>query len=99
MKYSFNKKNLKVTLSLIVLIASALFILQSCYPGEELTYSNTDIVATFYDKTATFSELKTYFLSDTVYTFDSEGKTLVPAEDISVANKTAILNSINTNLQ
>jgi hypothetical protein len=89
----------KTTLSIIIFIAAAIFILQSCYPGDELTYSDTDIVATFYDKNADFSNYNTYIMSDTIYTFDDENQSLIPANDVSPANKTAILNGIESNLK
>ena len=41
---------MKKTLLILIMTVAALLILQSCYPGEELTYSDADIVATFYDK-------------------------------------------------
>ena len=89
----------KTTLSLIIFIAAAIFILQSCYPGDELTYSDTDIVATFYDKDADFSNYDTYIMSDTIYTFDDESQSLIPNDDISLTNKTTILNGIESNLE
>jgi len=89
----------KTTLSLIIFIAAAIFILQSCYPGDELTYSDTDIVATFYDKDADFSNYDTYIMSDTIYTFDDESQSLIPNDDISLTNKTTIFNGIESNLE
>jgi len=89
----------KTTLSIIIFIAAAIFILQSCYPGDELTYSDTDIVATFYDKNADFSNYDTYIMSDTIYTFDDESQSLIPSDDISLTNKTTILNGIESNLE
>jgi hypothetical protein len=73
--------------------------LQSCYPGDELTYSDTDIVATFYDEEADFSNYDTYIMSDTVYTFDDESQSLIPNDDISPTNKATILNGIENNLE
>ena len=89
----------KTTLSIIIFIAAAIFILQSCYPGDELTYSDTDIVATFYDKDADFSNYDTYIMSDTIYTFDDESQSLIPNDDISLTNKTTIFNGIESNLE
>jgi len=89
----------KTTLSIIIFIAAAIFILQSCYPGDELTYSDTDIVATFYDKNADFSNYDTYIMSDTIYTFDDESQSLIPNDDISLTNKTTIFNGIESNLE
>lgn len=79
----------KTTFSLIIFIASAIFVLQSCYPGDELTYSNTDIIATFYDKEADFATKTTYAMPDTIYRLDEEGKPIVDpgANDQSIINK------------
>lgn len=89
----------KTKISLLILFAAAAVILQSCYPGEELTYSDTDIVATFYDKEADFSNYDTYIMSDTIYTFDDENQSLIPNDDLSPTNKAAILNGIENNLE
>jgi hypothetical protein len=87
----------KTTLSLIIFIAAAIVVLQSCYPGDELTYSDTDIVATFYDKNADFANYNTYIMSDTIYTFNDENQSLVPADDVT--NETDILKRIKSNLK
>lgn len=63
----------KTKISLLLLFASAAIILQSCYPGDELTYSDTDIVATFYDKEADFSTKLTYAMPDEIYRLDENG--------------------------
>lgn len=89
----------KTTLSLIIFIAAAIIVLQSCYPGDELTYSDTDIVATFYDKDADFANYVTYIMSDTIYTFDDENQSLIPADDINLTSKATILNGIENNLE
>jgi len=38
----------------------------SCYPGDDLTPADTDIVATFFDKTADFSTAQTFAMPDSV---------------------------------
>ena len=79
----------KTTLSLIIFIAAAIVVLQSCYPGDELTYSDTDIVATFYDKEADFSTKLTYAMPDTIYRLDDEGNPIVDvgANDQNIIDK------------
>lgn len=79
----------KTTLSLIIFIATLVIVLQSCYPGDELTYSDTDIVATFYDKEANFATKTTYAIPDTIYRLDDEGNPKVEpgANDQSIINK------------
>jgi len=84
----------KTTFSLIIFIAAAIFVLQSCYPGDEITYSDSDIVATFYDKEAEFSTLVKYAMPDEIIRLDDEGN---PINDPGVNDQLAI-NRIKSNL-
>jgi hypothetical protein len=84
----------KTTFSLIIFIAAAIFILQSCYPSDELTYSDSDIVATFYDKEADFSTLVQYAMPDEIIRLDDEGN---PINDPGINDQLAI-NRIKSNL-
>lgn len=79
----------KTTFSLVIFIAAAIVVLQSCYPGDELTYSDTDIIATFYDKDVNFATKLTYAIPDTIYRLDDDGKPIVDpgANDQSIINK------------
>ncbi len=63
----------KTTFSLIIFIAAAILILQSCYPGDEITAEDTDIVATFFDKEADFSTKLTFAIPDEIIRLDDEG--------------------------
>ena len=63
----------KTTFSLIIFIAAAILILQSCYPGDEITAEDTDIVATFFDKEADFSTKTTFAIKDSVIRLDEDG--------------------------
>lgn len=85
----------KTTFSLIIFIAAAIVVLQSCYPGDELTYSDTDIIATFYDKEADFATKMTYAMPDTIYRLDDEGNPIVDPG----ANDQSILNKIKSELE
>jgi len=85
----------KSTLSLIILIAATIVLLQSCYPGEELTYSDTDIVATFYDKEANFATKTTYAMPDTIYRLDENGNPIVDPG----TNDQATINKIKEELE
>ena len=76
MKYIF-KKSLRKNLSLILLIFSALFVLQSCYPGDDLTPADTDIVATFFDQNVNFSTVMTYAIPDSILRLDSDGNPVI----------------------
>jgi len=84
----------KTTFSLIIFIASAMVILQSCYPGDEITYSDSDIVATFYDEEANFSTKLTFAMPDEIIRLDDEGN---PINDPGINDQLAI-NRIKSNL-
>ena len=84
----------KTTFSLIIFIAAAIVVLQSCYPGDEITYSDSDIVATFYDKEADFATKLTFAMPDEIIRLDDEGN---PINDPGVNDQLAI-NRIKSNL-
>ncbi len=44
----------------------ALMFLYSCYPGDEVSYSDLDLVATVYDEGADFQSFGTFVLPDTI---------------------------------
>lgn len=85
----------KTTFSLIIIIIAAVLVLQSCYPGDELTYSDTDIIATFFDEDADFSTKMTYAIPDTIYRLDDEGN---PIADPG-PNDQQVLNKIKDELE
>jgi hypothetical protein len=73
MKKISYKMSFRKTLSLMLLFIALAFVLNSCYPGEELTAEDTDIVATFYDKEADFTTKLTYAIKDSVIRLDEDG--------------------------
>jgi hypothetical protein len=97
-----NKTSIKMFLRkgliFLLFLSASVIVLQSCYPYDDLTPEDTDVVITFYDDATNFSNLVTYALPDTIYTFDSNSN-IVPAEDISSSSANSILNSINSNMQ
>ena len=97
-----NKTSLKIILRkgliFLMFLSFAVVILQSCYPYDDQTIADSDVVATFYDPNADFSSLVTYAFPDTIYTFDSNGD-IVPANNVNASNANQIKNSINNNLQ
>ena len=73
MKVVIRKMSLIKTISLMLLFLALAVGLYSCYPGEELTAEDTDIVATFYDKEADFTTKLTYAIKDSVIRIDADG--------------------------
>lgn len=86
----------RTTLTLLIAFIVALCTLASCYPGDEMTYEDTDIVTTFYDDQANFSSLKTYALLDSVIHISDSTK---DPEDINRAYDKQILDLIDENMQ
>jgi len=74
------------------LLAAALFI--SCYPGDELTVSETDMVVTAFDKKADFNTKLTYAMPDTVLHLVQEGD----KDTISRKYDASILSSISSHM-
>lgn len=90
----FSHRSLLAFTLVAVLILTAT-ILQSCYPGEELTYSDTDLVATFYNKDADFAMKQTFAIPDSIIRLDEDGN---PVSDPGPFDQ-QIINKIKSELQ
>jgi hypothetical protein len=82
------------TISLMLLLLGLAVGLYSCYPGEEITAADTDIVATYFDKEADFSTKLTFVIPDEIIRLDENGD---PINDPGVNDQLA-LNRIKSNL-
>jgi hypothetical protein len=98
MKKTSLKMFLRKGLIFLMFLSAAAIVLQSCYPYDDQTPANSDVVATFYEEGTNFANLVNYAMSDTIYTFGTGSDNLVPNDDISSSNANAILNSIKSNL-
>lgn len=58
------RRTLFTLLGVAGLFISAFF--TSCYPGDDVSYSDLDLVVTAYDTEVDFTQLKTYYLFDSV---------------------------------
>jgi hypothetical protein len=67
------KNKIQWTLAVLALFGIGLF--SSCYPNDDISDSETDIVATNYVDTVDFSRIQTYFLPDTVFPIKAEDDT------------------------
>jgi hypothetical protein len=94
MKIVSRSKSFITTLSLMLLFFTLAVGLYSCYPGEELTPADTDLVSTFYDKEANFSTKLTYAIRDSVTRLDEDGN---PVFETGPYDQVGI-NRIKTNL-
>ncbi len=63
-------RNLILKFMAIMIIPLGITLMQGCYPDNDLTYEETDIVVTFYNDSTDFNTLSTYYLSDSVYFLD-----------------------------
>jgi len=82
------------TISLMLLFLALAVGLYSCYPGDEITAADTDIVATYFDKDADFSTKLTFVIPDEIIRLDENGD---PINDPGVNDQLA-LNRIKSNL-
>jgi hypothetical protein len=98
MKKTSIKMFLRKGIIFLMFLSASVIVLQSCYPYDDLTPEDTDVVVTFYDEGTNFTNLVTYAIPDTIYTFNSSGD-IVPSEDISSSSANQILTSLNNNLQ
>jgi hypothetical protein len=73
MKSISYKRSLGTTLSVMLLFAALAFVLYSCFPGDDITASDTDIVATYFDKEVDFISKVTYAIRDSITRLDEEG--------------------------
>ena len=87
----FMKKNLFKYL-LLTVITMGILIFQGCYPENDLTYEQTDVVLTTYNDSVDFSSLNTYYLSDTVYILDEDD------EQVPLENQDIIVDNIVSNM-
>ena len=72
----------------VLLFAASIFI--SCYPGDELTVSETDTVITLFDSQTDFSTKLTYAMPDTIVHLVPQGED----DDVSRSYDSTILNGI-----
>jgi Domain of unknown function (DUF4136) len=94
MKVVSRKMSLIKIISIMLLFLALAVGLYSCYPGDEITAADTDIVATYFDKEADFSTKLTFALPDKVFRIDENGD---PIDDPG-ANDQLALNTIKANL-
>jgi len=94
MKIVSRKMSLIKTISLMLLFLALAVGLYSCYPGDEITAADTDIVATYFDKDADFSTKLTFVIPDEIIRLDENGD---PINDPGVNDQLA-LNRIKSNL-
>jgi hypothetical protein len=80
----------------VILLSIGLGVVQlSCYPGDEITSSDTDVVITFYDPGANFSD-KIFAMPDTIiHVSDSENG----SDNVTRLYDQQILNRIKQNLE
>lgn len=94
MKVVSRKMSLTKTISLMLLLLALAVGLYSCYPGEEITAADTDLVATFFDKEADFATKINYAIRDSVTRLDENGD---PVFEVGPYDQQGI-NRIKTNL-
>jgi len=88
-------KNGKILLlSLILFVVSFSLLLTSCYPGDPISPSDTDVVTTFKNSAADFSSKFSYAMPDSVIHLGKDG----PVESESPAIDQQILSAVERNM-
>lgn len=59
------EKKIQLTVILVFMAFTGMF-LASCYPTDDVSYSDLDLVATIYDEDQNFNDFKTYIVPDTI---------------------------------
>ena len=87
------KNQLLVKILMVLFVSSGIMMLSSCYPDDNLSVSETDVIMTGYYDSVDFKSLKTYMMSDTVYPVrdDTSDHSLIKYND-------DIINSIASNM-
>jgi len=78
----------------IMIIPLGITLMQGCYPDNNLTYEETDIVITVYNDSVDFNKLSTYYMPDTVFVLGDEDDD----EKEPIENQEFILEAMETNL-
>jgi len=83
------KKNSILRTMLVIIIPASILIISSCYPNDnDISINESDIVMTGYYDSVGFTTLKTYYMSDTVYTVrdDTSDHSLIDLNDQIIAS-------------
>lgn len=80
---------------IVVLLVSGVTLLDGCYPNDDITVNQTDIVLTGYYDSVDFTQLSTYYLPDTVFPVrdDTTDKSPVPSSDLIIDQIEANMNN------
>ena len=72
---------------LVLFVSAGIMMLSSCYPNDDLTVYETDIVMVGYNDSVNFTSLNTYYMSDTVHVIrdDTSDHSLVDYNDDIIA--------------
>ena len=85
--------------SVLPVLAGALLLFVSCYPGEVTSVQQLDVVITAHDDTVTFTSFATYGLLDSVVHIDGDTLGLIPDTLLSRANDALILATIRAGIE
>ena len=91
---SLRRRRFTLSVGAIALAAGAALALSSCYPGDELTVAETDIVVTTFSPDIDFASVLDYALADSVIHLVPEGED----DDISRAYDAMVLSTIRDNM-
>ena len=96
MNKTSKKMFLRKGLIFLMFLSLAVIVLQGCYPYDDQTVADADVVATFYDQGTNFSTLTTYYMPNRVSEIGSGGEIDTTA-DITYSQQ--ILTAVNNNME
>ena len=81
------RKRFSISILLAFALPIGMLMLSSCYPDDNLTTSQTDVIMTGYYDSVDFTTLKTYYMSDTVFPMreDTSDHSLIKYNDDIIA--------------
>ena len=59
-------KKIILNFLIVFLIPSSIILIQGCYPNNDISIEDSDVVLTSYNDSVNFASLSTYFMPDTV---------------------------------
>lgn len=74
-------------------VLAAMLVFGACYPGDQLTVSDADVVVTLFDEDADFAAFSTYAMPDSIIHLSSEA-----GDDVSRAYDAEVLAAVESNL-
>jgi len=88
-------KKIILNFLIIFLIPTSIILIEGCYPNNDITIEDSDVVLTSYNDSVNFTSLKTYYMPDTVLPIVDPN---ADPEDYKNPYEDLMLNTVKTNM-